>query len=178
MSRYSILKNNRSLSLRSKKSFTLVELLVAMAIIAILLGLVSFGITIVQRGARDTLRRAKLREFEIVFTSIVSNGKLMPNSIFVVGPNTANIAHIATTGQTIDLPDILNRGNRNGSNYFVDPTDATKTAYCYGQGGGNTIFVIGTQLESGEIIFKTNSGSTFSTFNQTVNGLNCSDNLI
>jgi prepilin-type N-terminal cleavage/methylation domain-containing protein len=44
------------------KAFTLVELLVAMAIIGILLGLAIFGISAAQRNSRDTERRTALSD--------------------------------------------------------------------------------------------------------------------
>lgn len=44
------------------KGFTLVELLVAMAIIGIILGLALFGISAAQRNARDTERKAALQD--------------------------------------------------------------------------------------------------------------------
>ncbi|MFQ5492618.1 MAG: type II secretion system protein [Candidatus Dojkabacteria bacterium] len=45
-----------------KKAFTLVELLVAMAIIGVLIGLSLFGIAAAQRNARDTARRAATQD--------------------------------------------------------------------------------------------------------------------
>ena len=48
-----------------KSAFTLVELMVAMAIIGVLLGLAIFGVTAAQRAQRDTERKAALQDVNI-----------------------------------------------------------------------------------------------------------------
>lgn len=48
--------------MKKAKGFTLVELLIAMAIIGIILGLALFGISQAQRNARDTERKAALQD--------------------------------------------------------------------------------------------------------------------
>ena len=49
----------------AKKAFTLLELLVAMAIIAILIALAIFGILQVQKNSRDTQRRKAMEDVKM-----------------------------------------------------------------------------------------------------------------
>lgn len=54
----------------NKKAFSLVELLVAMAIIAILISISVYGITIVQRNARNTKRTKINQDLKLVISDI------------------------------------------------------------------------------------------------------------
>lgn len=51
--------------MKAKKGFTLLELLVAMAIIAVLLALAIFGILQVQKNSRETQRRKALEDINL-----------------------------------------------------------------------------------------------------------------
>ena len=57
----------------NKKGFSLVELLVAMAIIAVLISIAAYGIGIVQRSARNTQRRQMLADIQLLITDIQAN---------------------------------------------------------------------------------------------------------
>ena len=59
--------------MKSKKAFTLLELLVAMAIIAIILSLAIFGIIQVQRNSRETQRRKAAEDINIGIQDYFSN---------------------------------------------------------------------------------------------------------
>lgn len=68
------------------KAFTLVELLVAMAIIGIILGLALFGISAAQRNARDTQRRAAIQDINAGIADLYTVASSPVNSIrFVAG---------------------------------------------------------------------------------------------
>ena len=151
----------------NKKAFTLVELLVAMAIIAILLGLSVVGITIVQQNARDTQRRSMVNSIEITLNSMIAAGNSVPSTFSGGAANTLT----ATNFQTINLVAPL---VRNATNPFVaGPTSAAITNYCYG--GTGSIYVVGVELEGGGFFSKTNSGGTFTAVGGTSNGVTCTD---
>lgn len=57
----------------NKKAFSLVELLVAMAIIAVLISIAAFGINITQRNARDTKRRKVVQDLVVLISDIQAN---------------------------------------------------------------------------------------------------------
>ena len=145
----------------NKKAFTLVELLVAMAIIAILLGLSVVGITIVQQNARDTQRRAKVSDMEIAITGQLVSQQNLPYS-FKTAVNLANTetAVYVSPNLTIQLTGSLRR-EKNGAEFTMD-TNSSRTDYCYNIEGN--LYVIGVALEGGSFFFKTNSGYTYNSF--------------
>ncbi|MBD3362242.1 prepilin-type N-terminal cleavage/methylation domain-containing protein [Candidatus Dojkabacteria bacterium] len=62
----------------TKKAFSLVELLVAMAIIAVLISIAAYGINIVQRNARDTKRRKAVEDIILVMADAQANTMQTP----------------------------------------------------------------------------------------------------
>lgn len=144
---------------QTKQSFTLIELLVAMAVIAILLGIGVVGISIVQRNARDTLRINKLKEIDISINGALASGKALPQYFYANVNNTSNQIYDTTSGIRVSLPDFLNRGASQPGGSWIDATTESTTAYCYWR--VDTQFVIGVQLESGQIVFRSNSGYNF-----------------
>lgn len=166
--------------IRKYKAFTLVELLVAMAIIAILLGLSIIAINIVQRNARDMVRMQKVKEIETQINGLIANkgGNWgVTFSSLQYDPNTGSFAQGG--GLTINLPDFLNRGTWNHAwHAWDDPTDALTTNYCIGTSWYAPVYVVGVALESGENFFRTNNGGTYTTIPQTVNGLLCNSDML
>lgn len=67
--------------MRNKKGFTLLELLVAMAIIAVLLALAIFGILQVQKNSRETQRRKALEDINMGITDFYSRYYQYPDYI-------------------------------------------------------------------------------------------------
>ncbi|MBW7953193.1 MAG: type II secretion system protein [Candidatus Dojkabacteria bacterium] len=67
--------------MQKKKAFTLVELLVAMAIIGILIGLSLFGIAAAQRNARDVARRAAAEDINAGIADYLNLTQAFPRSI-------------------------------------------------------------------------------------------------
>lgn len=63
-----------------KKAFSLVELLVAMAIIAVLISIAAFGINIVQRNSRDTKRRQFAQDLVVILNDINTANLQYPDS--------------------------------------------------------------------------------------------------
>jgi prepilin-type N-terminal cleavage/methylation domain-containing protein len=64
-----------------RKAFSLTELLVAMAIIAVLIAIAAFGIRILQRNARNTQRRKKNADIEMMIQDIYSQKQQKPGWI-------------------------------------------------------------------------------------------------
>lgn len=64
----------------NKKGFTLVELLIAMAIIAVLIAIAAYGIQILQRNARNTRRRKIVQDIQLTVSDIQANYFEYPNA--------------------------------------------------------------------------------------------------
>jgi prepilin-type N-terminal cleavage/methylation domain-containing protein len=75
----------------NRKGFTLVELLIAMAIIAVLIAIAAYGIQILQRNARNTRRRKVVQDIQLTVSDIQAN--------FFEYPSTG-VAGISSPGAT------------------------------------------------------------------------------
>ena len=124
------------------KGFTLLELIVAMAIIAVLIGLSLLGIQTVQRSSRDTQRRTLIEAANLEITDYYGSENLYPASGTVTINRTTNVMIIGTGGKTIPLTGA-------GLPLLASATVSTTagSVYCYTQ-SGNT-YSIGVNLESG-----------------------------
>ena len=65
-----------------KSAFTLVELMVAMAIIGVLLGLAVFGVSAAQMAQRNTERKAALQDINLGIQQYLDANQTYPSSIF------------------------------------------------------------------------------------------------
>ena len=77
--------------IRNKKGFTLVELLVVLAIIGVVMGLAVGGIRIVQQVNRDTQRKALIRDIQLVLESYQEKHNKYPTGREVGGGGTNTI---------------------------------------------------------------------------------------
>lgn len=77
------------------KAFTLIELMVAMAIIGVLIGLTVFGIGVAQQGQRDTDRKNKLNEINLLVTKYMETTKATPASTYIV--TSASTIHVGAS---------------------------------------------------------------------------------
>ncbi|MBD3362802.1 prepilin-type N-terminal cleavage/methylation domain-containing protein [Candidatus Dojkabacteria bacterium] len=75
---------------KKKKGFSLVELLVTMAIIAVLISIAAYGIQIIQRNARNTKRRKVVEDLALTVADIQTNYFLYPESLTVSFYKTNN----------------------------------------------------------------------------------------
>ena len=76
--------------MKAKKAFTLLELLVAMAIIAVLIALAIFGIIQVQRNSRETQRRKAAEDINIGIQDFYTTYGEYPDDL-TFGKITGNI---------------------------------------------------------------------------------------
>lgn len=67
--------------LKNKKGFTIIELLVVLAIIGILVGLAIAGIRIVQQVNRDTQRKAFVKDVQTILASYENDNYDYPNTL-------------------------------------------------------------------------------------------------
>lgn len=117
------------------KAFSLVELLVSMAIIAVLLGLAVFGIGIAQRVLRDNQRRGKAQDIVAALNAYYVSNSGYPADI-VIRANSISVGNIV-----IDLA---------GPTVAISGTESTTggTVYCYIR--GNDGYRVGVELEDGQ----------------------------
>lgn len=125
--------------MQTKKAFTLLELVVAMAIIATLLGLSLFGIQAVQRSQRDTERRAALQSVNLELANYYSENATYPSdTVFTVAASS-----ITFGGKTIPL-----KGAAVACASGVTASTNGCTVYCYdGPAAAGSSYKLGVNLE-------------------------------
>lgn len=123
---------------QKQPAFTLVELLVAMAIIAVLIGLAIGAITLAQRASRDAQRRGAASEITAAITEYYGRVNAYPRPGVSGQTNTLRIEGdtIAIGNETINL---------GGPTIPASDTDANGTEYCYDVTAGG--YVLGVRLE-------------------------------
>lgn len=119
-----------------QKAFSLIELLVAMAIIAALLALVAFGIATAQRNSRNTQGRNGVSKIKTGLEDYsTKHGRYPTNAEFIRAGNNVNLMNGGTASVVIYM---------NGAEV---PGSGGVRVYCYNnQQGGYGIWV---QLEGG-----------------------------
>ncbi len=122
--------------MQNKKGFTLLELIVAMAIIAVLMGLSLFGIQSVQRSQRDTERRAALSNINLEVAAYYGDNGSYPTVTFNVTNSTVTVG-----SKTLTLK---------GAAKIIKPaggvSNETGTTYCY-TGAASSTYQLGVYLE-------------------------------
>lgn len=135
-----------------KSGFTLIELMVAITIIAIMASVAIFGLPSVSQKGQDTQRLAGFRELELAIAGYKNiNGKY-PDA----GSGTDYIVGL-TPGYMQRLPQDTAQGNGNG---FIYAVSADKKSYCLAV--KNTVYKNATQPELvwGEKSWKACKGNT------------------
>ena len=143
--------------MNSKKAFSLIELMVAMGVIAVLATLSVVAIQTIQRSLRDTQRRDVINTSNLAMSAYMAgNGNVPPptadvhyeilgteNVLYVdIGSNNDYLSTVdfklASLGSTF-----LEHTETTANN--SDATTGNNTNYCYHTSGGEYIF--GVQLE-------------------------------
>lgn len=123
------------------KAFSLIELLVSMAIIAILLGLVGFGIATARRSSRDSERRQKLADIQVGIEDYLTrkNSYPSPDKIKLNGTKIV----ISTGSGTVDIEIPVKGATTPGQE-----TKSDAARYCYIL--NNQGYELAVKLENGE----------------------------
>ncbi len=149
-------KNNRS-------GFTLIEMLIVVAIIGILAGAVLVGLGPVQRQGRDSRRIADLRQVQNALELYYNKCGYYPGAAQAASPcgafsqiNSWASLSAAVTGSTLGVNKVPNDPS-SGRNYF------------YGTNGTGSSYAIGATLED------VNNPNLTQDVDGTVNGVDCAD---
>ncbi len=124
--------------MKTKKAFTLIELMVAMGIIAVLATMSIVAIRIVQQNVRNTQRRDALNSINLSVSSFQIDYGRYPvlGTELIFNPNDVQLRYGGVTINTIQLSGPAAKGTGND-----------KSAYCYTTTGG---YGLGVQLEGGK----------------------------
>lgn len=154
-----------------KSAFTLVELMVAMAIIGVLLGLAIYGVTAAQRAQRNTERKAAAQDINVGIQGYIDSFGTYPAGIHFITDATGGSGHAyvrSASGATcpaqpnaVKCKDVPLKGAANPvATYYNDTTTQTttsKTRYhfeiCPAPQSG---YILTVELEGGEYFFASN----------------------
>ncbi len=128
--------------MRNKKAFSLVEMLVTMAIIAVILGLALFGIAAAQRNSRNTQRRAALSDINVAMQDYYTRKSAYPGGIMLDDAGNMYLCDstCTSTNAVITVPlksaakpcaDLTVTGASSGQTPGCSAS-STSSTYCYG----------------------------------------------
>ena len=132
----------------SRKGFTLIEMLVVVAIISVLAGVVLTGVAGFQANARDTRRIGDLKNVQNFLELYFAKCGYYPGSLLDAGGACSTTDNAVTPGSATGWGNLAITMNRLGvSNFPKDPV--TTRWYEYGVGPEHLSYVIKASLERG-----------------------------
>jgi prepilin-type N-terminal cleavage/methylation domain-containing protein len=143
---------------KAKKAFSLVELLVAMAIIAVLIAIAAYGIQIVQRNARNTKRRKIVQDLQLLIADIQTNTFSYPGELdcdgvttcrFITGSDEDGIYEVKGFNSASDVSGGCPEDSSDGMS--LEEETPNNIQLCYSQ----DFLTIGVALEGNEEGFVT-----------------------
>lgn len=147
-----------------KKGFTLIEILIVVAIIAILAGSILVGFGPAQRQGRDSRRIADLRQVQNALELYYSKCGYYPGTAQASSPCGA----FQPISSWSDLTSALTGSSIGTSQIPNDPTNGKN--YMYGTDGTGSSYVLGAALEDA------NNPTLQNSAKGTIFGINCSGN--
>jgi len=126
--------------LKNKKGFTMVELLVSMAIIGLLIATAIWGIGLAQQSARNTQRRTAGSMIVAGFAEYYSRFNKQPKAVSYVSAGTVRFSQIPAVAATnYDISGFSGiMDPKVAANYVWDETNGTPVAVCTGMKGDTT----------------------------------------
>ena len=154
-------------NLLSKSGFTLIELIIVMALIGVLIGIAIGGIALANRGTRDTQRRIDLNGIRLAieqckttvgaYPTAVTNQLSTTASVFTVGGSAyacGNTINLNSQGVSSTLS--FNAVTGVCTNKTVTASTSSATTFGY-EGGSGTAFGVCAKLEDGSTFVLVNS---------------------
>ncbi|MCL4406106.1 MAG: type II secretion system GspH family protein [Patescibacteria group bacterium] len=136
--------------MKSQKGFTLVEMVIVIAVIGILMGLVFNGTRSVQANARDTRRQADLKKVQTYLELYFNKCGHYPVTTFTIPADSCKITAAPTYNQLVTL---LESTVASGGEMPHDPITTPGHEYQYGvdiaAGQQGFDYVLGAQMEKG-----------------------------
>jgi len=127
------------------KAFTLVELIVGMAIIAILVGLSILGLATVQRSVRDTQRVATLESINLEVEALRGAQGVYPTLNATAVASATTLTLVSNTTISVGTRAITLSGpTTNAATTTADGTD-----YCYAASATRSDYCLRASLENG-----------------------------
>lgn len=130
---------------KNYKGFTLVELLVAMAIFAVLVALAIGGVTLAQRAARDAQRRDALKTINLNIADLYGATSDFPATTTGIESTTDGTTLTLTVGTTTRTVSLA--GNTRVLISTADGSSTNGTSYCYAKTSSG--YTLGGRLEDG-----------------------------
>lgn len=130
-----------------KNGFSLVELMVVLAVIAMLIGLSSYGVSLAMRNSRESIRtellgniKLEIENYYLQYGSYPANSAIsFSNGKFQICNTTKNICKSVTAAEKYTVPTLS-----------TNNSTTTQTAFCYSNAVSDRQYVLGFKTEIGD----------------------------